>query len=188
MNSRSLPRFFSVFMVSALLFGCGDGSETRPRYSSGVAGDAQVSTLDDTQQRELCESFDVYATTYVDLEAIAYLACFPAAVFTTATPEACQSALDQCVAAFPDPITVTATAHSEQLCFSTLDQCNATVAQLEGCANVNVDRALEIYRTWSCGRVTDPEFRSQAEAMNDLVNVCADVDAACNRFAEVGPD
>lgn len=184
--------------VSSVVFGlccllssaCGDDPQPRPRYGApeAIAGNSQVSTLSDDQKRELCQSFDVYANTYVDLDAVAYVACLPVAIWTTLTEEACQASFDQCVATFPKPISVAATAHTETMCFQSLEQCNATVAQVEGCANVNVDRVLEIFSGWSCARVGDPQLKAMSQPMSDLVNVCVDVNDACNQFAAVGPD
>jgi hypothetical protein len=169
---------------------CSDDPEPRPRYGApeAIAGNSQVSTLNTEQKRELCASFDAYTSTYVDLSSVAYLACLPVAIWTTLDEAACRASLDGCVKGFPKPIAVSVTARDENLCFQSLAQCNATVAQLEGCANVNVDAALQVISSWTCARVTDPEVKAMAAPMADLVNVCADVNGACNQFATVGPD
>lgn len=169
--------------------GCGDSDESRPRYDSGQSGDTNVSMLDDTQRMQLCESYDAYVNTYVSLDAVAYLACLPAAIWTTTTTEACNASLQNCLSLFPRPIQVSARAESREMCEGTLNQCQASVAQLEGCINVNIDVALQVYDQWSCDRVNDPEVRDMAAPNGGLVSVCSDIDSACNRFATVnGPD
>ncbi len=176
-------------LVAILAAACSGGSTTRPRYDAALpdAGAATpVSALSMQDKQQLCRSFDVYANTYVDLDAVAYLACLPVAIFTTVNEQACQASLNNCLALFPKPITVSATAHTDSLCFQSLDQCNATVAQLQGCANVNVDRALEVYQGWSCNRASDPAYRQMAQAMSSTVQVCTNVNNSCNQFAQVG--
>lgn len=161
----------------------------RPRYSSGVDQGVPVSSLDDSDLREICSSFDGYVNTYVDLDAVAYVACLPLAIITSLDDETCQNNLNNCMQLFPRPIQVSARAQNEQMCFDTLRECEASVAQLEGCVNVNVDLALNILDRLSCNRANDPAYREMVRPMANLVNVCADVNNACNTFSSVqAPD
>lgn len=165
---------------------CSSDPEPRPRYATGLDGSAQVSSLDDDDLQQICESYDVYVNTDVDLEQIAYIACLPTAFFSL-TPEACRTSLNNCMALFPK-IKVSAKADDRQVCAQTLRQCQAKVADLEGCVTVNVDRVLDIATVWSCDRVTDARYRDMVQS-NGLVNVCTNLDSACNGFAAVqSPD
>lgn len=185
MNRTMSSRSVWVFVISAeLLIGACDESR-RPRYVSGVDPTAPVSTLDDAQLREICTSFDGYVNTYVDLSTVAYISCLPVAIVTSLNSEACEATLQQCMNLFPTPIQVSARAQSDQVCFENLQQCNASVALLESCVNVNVDLAITVLDRLSCNRAADPNYRATIQPMADLVNVCADVNDACNTFADV---
>jgi hypothetical protein len=190
--NRNASLVFSVILATALA-ACGDGDKPRRPYKTDVNGvmDTQmVNTLSDQQIMQICGQFDAYATTYVDLDAVSYLACLPTAIFTSPTKEICQQTFASCRAAFPKPITVTVTAHDTQMCFQSLKDCNATVAQLDGCANVNIDQALAVYGNWSCDFVGNPQMKLMAQQVmtGNTVSVCTSVNAACNQFAAVGPD
>ena len=190
---RSLSLVSSLSIVLGVhAVGCGEDDASRPRYDSGKSDETVVSMLDARQQAELCESLDAYVNTYVSLDAVAYLACLPLAIITTTTRETCNASLKDCMGLFPKPIEVSARAKSDALCFDTLDQCQATVAELEGCINVNIDIALRIFEQWSCDQVNDQDVRDMASNMapnGGLTRVCADIDAACNRFSTVvAPD
>lgn len=176
----------SVLVLGALGAGCDD--DERPRYSSGVDTEGPVSELDDDDLREICSSFDGYVNTYVDLDAVAYIACVPVAIVTSLNSESCEQNLHNCMALFPTPIQVSARAESDAVCFENLQQCEATVSQLEGCVNVNVDLALDIIDHLSCSRAADPNYREMVRPMADLTSVCTDVNAACNDFSNVPID
>jgi hypothetical protein len=163
---------------------CSSNPEPQRRYSSGLNGSSQVSTLTDEQLEQICKTYDVYVNTEVDLSSVAYVACLPLAVFTTRTKADCQASLNNCMAIFPTPIKVSAKADNAQVCATTLKQCQAKVSDLESCVTVNVDQALSVAEVWTCDRVTDPEYRDMTSA-NGLVNVCKNVDNACNQFAAV---
>jgi hypothetical protein len=187
-NGRRGTKLLSVTVLGLCLLACGKSSDTRPRYVSNVSGAGTtqpVSNLSTAQATEICKSYDAYVNTYVDLDAIAYLACIPAALFTSATREACQASLQNCMAVFPKPIQVSAKAQNVQVCANTLAQCQATVGQLDGCINVNVDRALAVINTWSCDMVGNPSYRAMVQPTGGLVNVCTDLNSACGNFAQV---
>jgi hypothetical protein len=173
-----------VFTVIAAGCSAEQGPAAR-RYSSGVSAGAQVSTLDDKQLEQICETYDVYVNTEVDLTQVAYIACMPVAVFTTLTPEDCQISLKNCMSLFPTPIKVSAKSDDKRLCAQTLKQCQAQVSDLEGCVNVNVSRALDVANIWSCDRVKDAAYREMAGKQSELVNVCSNVNDACNGFAAI---
>jgi hypothetical protein len=144
-------------LCAGLISACDD--DDRPRYVSGVDADAPVSGLDDED--------------------------LPFAIVTSFDDEGCRNVLRDCVNTFDFPVQVSARAQSDQVCFENLQQCEATVGELEGCVNVNVDLALNILDRLSCNRAGDPAYRSMVQPMADLVNVCADVNDACNEFSNV---
>src|SRR4051794_40644066 len=105
------PASSLLIVVAALFCACGDdNSKAQSRYKTGLNGGAPVSSLDDNQLSQICESYDVYVNAAVDLDQVAYIACLPAAVFTTLTREACEDSLKNCMALFPTPIKVSAKA------------------------------------------------------------------------------
>lgn len=173
----------SAGVCAGLLNACDD--DDRPRYSSGVNQNAPIADLSDDELLEICSTFDGYVNTYVDLQTVATIACLPLAIVTSLDDETCQTNLQRCVDTFPLPVQVSARAQSEAVCFENLQQCEATVAQLEGCVNVNVDLALNILDRLSCNRAGDPAYRNMVEPMTNLVSVCADVNEACNTFSSV---
>jgi hypothetical protein len=179
-----------ALVLSAL--GCGDDDEgsSRPRYASGVNDtNAGVSTLDTSDQRRICESLDAYVQTNISFDEVAYIACLPAAIVLGGSPEGCEQQLDDCMALFPEPIEIEARLQDQQVCSNSLVQCEASVAQLEGCINLNLDLALDIIDNWSCNGAADQDQREAAARAMDTATVCADIDAACNRFASLeGPD
>lgn len=184
MKQASWNRVVCMGLVGASLLVACDESDREP-YVSGVDQTAPVSTLNDEDLREICSTFDGYVNTYVDLDAVAYVACLPVAIVTSLDNETCESNLQNCMSLFPRPIQVSARAQSDEVCFENLKQCEATVEQLEGCVNVNVDLALNILDRLSCNRAGDPNYREMVRPMADTVNVCADVNDACNQFSSV---
>ena len=166
--------------------GCGASDSGSTRYVSGVDGNKDVATLDATEKQQLCDSVDAYVSGFVDLDAVAYVACIPGAIWTTTTPEACRQSLSNCMALFPRPIQVDAKLQSDAACLSSLAQCQTTVAALEGCVDVSLSRTLSVL-DWSCELAGDPSARAMAEPRSD-VQVCTSVNAACNQFAEPGPE
>lgn len=178
-----------VIAAGTALVGCDDDDRRRP-YESGVdGGTAPVADLSDDELRQICSSFDGYVNTYVDLSTVAYAACLPLSIVSSLDSETCEYNLDQCVQRFPKPVTVVARSQSDEVCFDNLKDCQATVAQLEGCVNVNVNVVLDILENISCLRAADPEYREMVRPMTELTTVCADINAACNQFADVqAPD
>jgi len=171
--------------------GCGDDDDgSRPRYQSNVSvsTDTPVSNLEDDDLREICASLDAHLQANVDLGIVAYAACLPGAILSNSDQDACEAELDNCIDRFPDPITVNARLEDETVCFSSLRACNASVADLDTCINLNLEIVYDLFDTLSCGGVSDSEAQEAAERAS-AINVCADVSAACNDFANVrGPD
>lgn len=188
-----MPRHpaYAVLALS-LLLACGDDDSGRPRYTvqiTGVNGVMPVAGLGVGDQRALCQSYDAYVEAYVDLGSLAYLSCLPQALLLGGSREGCEQSLSQCVSAFPDPIAVRASANAVDVCVTELASCQANVADLEGCINLNLDLLFEILEDWSCALYGDDAVQTQAQEMMNLVQVCADLNAACNAAATpLGPD
>ena len=173
------------FAAGIVLSACAEGESDRPDYTTGIdAPNQNVAMLDDTQLEEVCESYDVYVETYVDFDTIAYVACLPAALVLSQTREQCEQALEACMSVFPEPIQVSGTVRSQELCVNDLQECNATVAQLESCVNVNLTDFLDV-SGWNCDLIGDASAVAMARESMDTVRVCADLDDACNRFSMV---
>ncbi|MDH5671816.1 MAG: hypothetical protein OEZ06_06675 [Myxococcales bacterium] len=194
-NSRALQLLPLLSLVTTAA--C-DDEPPRPRYqvqlaSTSVSADAplasvRVSGLQDPDLEQVCQSFDSYVETYVSFDAIAYIACLPAAIVLGGSEEGCERQLEECMGLFPEPIAVQAATGPVEVCVDRLRGCDATVAEFEGCANVNLDLAVDIAENWSCRGLDGDRIAEAARAM-DTVSVCADVDAVCAEASRVvGPE
>jgi methionine synthase I (cobalamin-dependent) len=180
----SRKQVFALALSVLLAAACGKSDNSRPRYAAGVTGVTNtqpVSTLNNTQLQQICKSYDAYVNTYVDLSAVAYIACLPVALLTSPTREACQSSLQQCMAKFPKPISISAKTSNVQVCAQNLAQCQASVADIEGCVNGNIDSALRLPQILGCGTVADGGV--SAQRVSSLVNVCQTGNSACTNFS-----
>jgi hypothetical protein len=184
------PRTFVPIALLCLAAACDDDDDGRPRYRADVTVDTTtpVSSLDDGELERICRSLDVYVDTHVSFDQVAYIACLPAAIVLGGDAAGCEAQLDDCMALFPEPVAVRAQLRDTQVCYSSLTGCRASVSDLEGCINVNLDLALDIADNWSCSGAGDDDLRARAAEAMDTTSVCADIDAACNDFANLGPD
>jgi hypothetical protein len=179
-----------MFALASIASACGDDDDGgRPRYQTGIQASPStgVSDLGDRDLDRICESLDAYVETNIDFGTIAYISCLPQALVLSGGNRAdCERRLDACTELFPEPVVIRAQIRDREVCYSDLRSCRASVAELEGCVNVNLDLALDIL-DWSCSGAGDADLREQA-ARVDTVTACADLDAACSRFATIGPD
>jgi hypothetical protein len=189
---RVPPRILTTCLLVLFAFGCDDDDEGRPPYRSGVTvgADGGVITVSDLPEPDLdriCQSYDVYVDTNISFDAIAYIACLPQAIVLSGGDSAeCQRRLDACTDRFPEPIAIRAQVRDREVCYSTLRECRASVAEFEGCVNVNLDLALDILDNWTCGGAAD--LQEDADRAMDTVSACAEIDAACSDFSSFGPD
>jgi len=170
----------ALALACLLSLACGDGDEDRPRYVAAGPTGAQVSTLNDQQLADVCQSFTAYVDTYVDLDAIAYTACLPGALATSLTSGQCEETLSSCMALFPEPIAIQTTA-TVDACTDDLRDCVATVEQFESCVNARVDLAVGNY---SCSGAGD---RGYAQQLDSLATVCTDLDSLCDQYDQQYP-
>ncbi len=181
----------SLAAMMVCILGCDGDDDARPRYRANVTpaigNTTQVSMLEDDELQRVCRSYDAYVETHVSFEAIAYVACLPTAIVLSASPEGCERRLDDCMALFPDPITVSVETGDTRICVDSLRECNASIAEFEGCVNVSLDLALDIVDNWTC-RGIDDDRRAEAARAMDTVSVCAQVDDPCAQAVAFGPD
>lgn len=85
------------------------------------------------------------------------------------------------MANFPKPISISAKTSNLQVCAQNLAQCQASVADLQGCVNVNIDSALRLPQIFTCGTAADADVGAQS--VSSLVNVCQTGNAACTNFS-----
>jgi hypothetical protein len=178
-----------IALVAAACLACDDDDE-RPRYRADVEVEVSspVSSLGERDRERICRSFDAYVDTYVSFDEVAYITCLPAAIVLGGDERGCEQLLDDCMENFPEPVAVQARLRDSEICYASLDDCRASVEELEGCINVNLDLALDIV-DWSCSGAEDDDLREQAARAQDTAQVCADVDAPCRDFATIaGPD
>jgi hypothetical protein len=170
------------------LAGCGDDEdEGRPRYRSdvNVSSDTNVADLDDDDRRQVCASLNGFVDTQVDFGIVSYAACLPGAILFSGNQDDCEAELARCMDSFIDPIQVSARFNDESVCLAGLATCDdITVADLEGCVNLNLGFAYDILDRLSCGGLSDAE-RNDAQLVMDTVSVCTDVNAACDDFSNV---
>lgn len=185
-----MSRSRAIYLLAFLVLGCDDDDEGRPIYRSGVEVEVSspVAGLGNGELQQICQTLDVYVDTYVSFEAIAYIACLPGAIVLGGGPQGCERLLDQCMDGFPEPIQVQAELQNAEVCYTDLQSCQASVEELEGCINLNLDLAFEILESWTCSGAGSEDLRAEAARAMDTASVCADLDAACNRFATLGPD
>jgi hypothetical protein len=179
----------TIALLAAALLACDD--DERPRYRADIEVDVSspVSSLGERDRERICRSFDAYVDTYVSFDEIAYIACLPGAIVLGGDERGCEQMLDTCMERFPEPVTVQARLRDTEICYASLDDCRASVDELEGCINVNLDLALDIADNWSCSGADDDDLRAQAARARETAEVCADIDAACREFATItGPD
>ena len=190
MKRSTLVPFVACALTCSLLAACGDDDDGNARapYVSGVTGTVMVSGLDENDLNRICTSLDAYVETEINFDQVAYVSCLPAAIVLGGTQKGCNEQLDSCMALFPKPITVEAQLRDQEVCFSDLRRCQATVSSLEGCLNVNLDLAFQILDSWSCNRAGEQDLQKAAARAMNTASACADIDASCNDFVSWNVD
>lgn len=188
MEKRLPASCFSCLLALAAV-GCDDDDQrSAPAYQSGVDAGAPVSQLGDEQKRQICRSYSGYVDAYVGFDQIAYTACLPLSiVFGGGTRESCEAFLDECMSSQAPLVTVQASGQAldEEVCFDNLDQCNASVAELEGCVNVNLGFFINILENFSCRSAEDRNRVDEVERLMDTAMVCSTAGRSCGGFADV---
>lgn len=171
-------------LVSLTIFlhvACGD-DEDGGVYRSGVEDeDATVSTLDEADKQQICTSLDAHLNVTISFDEVARLACLPSAILLGGSREGCLAQLDACVQNAPPPLRIRAQATNPEVCYDSLAECNASVADIEACVNVSLDAAIDFLERVSCAGFADEDVRSTAQRMQTAQG-CADVSATCDDF------
>ena len=132
---------------------------------------------------QICRSLDAHLNVTISFDEVARLACLPSAILLGGSREGCQAQLDACMQNTPPPLRIQAQARSEQVCYDSLAQCNASVADIESCVNVSLDAAIDFLERVSCAGFANEDVRRTAESMQ-TARGCADVSATCG---DLGP-
>jgi hypothetical protein len=185
MAAPSPVLFLLLLAATAAGTGCGDDDEERrPVFRTGVTPTVTVSGLDEPRLQQICDSLDVYVDAEISFDSLAYIACLPPAIVIGGDATGCRRELAECMAAFPEPITIQAQLQDTRVCFADLQACNATVSALERCVNVNLDLALQVL-DWSCDGAAQDDLQRAAVRAMDTASVCAQIDASCQQFVEL---
>lgn len=180
----------SIFLGSlavpvALAAGC---SNDRPQllYTIPVqdaGADTQVNQLDDSQLQTICDSYANYVEADVSFDTVSHALCLVSAQLASFNPETCQAVFDDCIAGAPDPISVRAQIEDGKTCTGTLRNCDATVDQLQGCLNVQLDTVVGLIDSLACAGAND-QSRAMASDLNGGVSACANLNGQCTQFAD----
>lgn len=173
----------SLCLLSALpLAACGDDDDGRPApYQSGVQASGPVSDLEDKDLQRICNTFDTHLDVSLGYDAIAHVLCLPQALLLGGSREGCEKRMADCKRDLPPPAMISVAINDNRTCVNNLRQCNATIAQVEACVNVNVDWAFDIVKSFTCGDVANEQRRQVANGAAGCVNVSP----GCERFADV---
>jgi hypothetical protein len=189
MEKRLLASCFTC-VLALVAVGCDDDDQrSAPAYQSGVDADAPVAQLDDEEKRQICRSYSGYVDAYVGFDQLAYTACLPLSiVFGGGSRESCEAFLADCMESSRTPlVSVQASGQGldEEVCFDNLEQCNASVAELEGCVNVNLGFFINILENFSCRSAEDRNRVDEVERLMDTAMVCSTAGSSCGGFADV---
>jgi hypothetical protein len=179
------PRTLWSWLGCALAFtACGGDGRDPPPYQSGVESDAPVSQLSSTQKQQICQSYGAYVKANVNLKQLATAICLPSSLLTvglTGSEEDCEKFLDDCSQHLLSG-DLQARVDDPQACLASLDRCDAQVAELEGCVNVNLSFPLEILERLSCRHAGQQDAIDAARDV-DTASVCAQPDQTCAAFS-----
>jgi hypothetical protein len=179
--------FASLCLVSLVFSAaaCGDDDERDPPpFSSGVQSEAPVSELTPTEKRQICDQYGAHVQANVDLRQVAYAVCLPSSLLFGGTSEqSCEQFLNDCASNFLVEGQLRARVNDVQGCLADLDQCQASVAELEGCVNLNLDLVYNILERLSCRRAGDRALMNEARDFQ-VGQVCSAPNRVCGEFAE----
>lgn len=178
LSNRGLSASTALAVSLSLLSACADSE--RPGYvisASTADSSAEVSTLDDGQLDEICESYTAYVDAEISLDVISHTACLALAILSTFTPGTCEETYMACVEG--DSLIQIDAGFSGDC--RTLRSCDATVGELQGCLNVRTDVLVDIIDRLACGG--DVESTDAAEEWMGA-STCAGFNDSCTEFTE----
>jgi len=184
LGSRTRACATALGLFAGLLTSACGNDDPKPVFSSGLDDTKPASTLNDDDKRTFCRTLDAHVDVTIGFEEIARLVCLPGALLA-GTRQGCEDVLDTCMRNAPSPITINASASREQTCFDDLDSCEANVATLEACVNVNVGAVRQLLENISCARFGDPKVdRDLTEAMQ-TAGTCGKASASCGDATQI---
>ena len=163
--------------------GCGGGG-SNPSVSSGLPKEASVSGLSETDQAQLCEATAEAAASVVDEGSICTLLGAVAAITFSETTDqvtvdraTCEAARDECL----NEDTVVET--TEEQCspdevMSTLENCQATVGEVEACLSAQLRLVQSVVSRLNCGATITMDDIQDFEASQDPAE-CEGLDQTC---------
>lgn len=186
----------TAWLSLTALCACAEADEGRPSFQIEVSddgsdtaanngtNDTRVSTLSDQDLRNVCASYSAFVDAEISFDTIAYASCLPLAIVLGGNRNGCEQRLNDCMAGFPQPISIRTQIQNDGVCLDSLRACNGTVAQLESCVNVNLGLVWDILDRFSCREINENSTQEAQTVMN-TASVCADLDARCTRFTDV---
>lgn len=170
-------------LLAALpLLACGKDDDDAPApYQSGVQEAGPVNKLDDKELQQICNSFDTHVNVSLGYDALAHVLCLPQALLLGGSREGCERRMADCKRDLPPPAMISLNINDNHTCVDNLRQCDATVAQLEACVDVNVDWAYRIVESITCGDIANEQRR---QVVNQAGG-CVKASPGCERFAHI---
>lgn len=164
---------------------CDDDERDPPPFRSGVESQAPVSELTTEQKRQICEQYGAHVNAYVDLDRISRAICLPASLLASlGNEQSCESFLANCMENPPISGLINAQVQNTAACVASLQTCDRSVVELEGCVNFNVDFVYDILSRLSCRRASDNGVMSEARRDQQATSVCAQRDNTCGAIVE----
>jgi len=180
------PRAWTLAVVVGVVglsaAACGN-DDPDPKFSSGLDDKTTASTLDDDDKRTFCRTLDAHVNVTVGFEEIARIACLPGALLA-GSREGCEQVLDTCAKNASPPITINASASREQACFDDLDSCEADVATLESCVNINVGAVRQLLENITCARF-GAKTSDEVTKVMQTAGTCAKASASCGDATQI---
>jgi hypothetical protein len=175
-----------------MLAGCNNGASS-PTLDSGLPPSTSLGDLSAEEVTQICDGFEDLANELVGPERQRYVGCVAAGITTEiAGTGECAAARDNCLengTTTPEPIELAC----EEAGPVDFEGCEATVGQLEACANDLAASVDSIADSVSCALVDDPEafahIGDDLEAALDTTRYesCQTLSEACLAFLDI-PD
>jgi hypothetical protein len=185
MKTSLIPACLAGLLV--LSAACSDDERDPPPFRSGVdaSEDTRVSELTTEQKSQICDQYGQHVDAYLDINQVARAVCLPTSlIFGFGSEESCEDFLNDCVRDFPVTGQVSAQLANRTQCIASLDTCDTSVVQLEGCVNFNLDLVYDILNRLSCRRANDSSVMNEAVADQQAASVCAQRDNTCGAIVD----
>ena len=147
-----MTRILQVLLVASALGAC---SSSQPVLDTGIPNDTQVDELTDAEARQICERAEALANDVFGVDTQHELACTVTGVaYDVANLGTCRDSYADCIA---EPFEgVVADFDCASVTAPMLDDCNATIGDIEACANAQLSIVDDLLDEVSCDLVDDP--------------------------------